>query len=106
VVVHAPQVVVVERRQRAVEGQDGEPVPGQLQVAHDLGAKQRHHVRRHAEPEPGHDLLGDGGAAEDVAPLQHDDAQPGPGQVRGADEAVVAASDDDRVVALRHGARC
>ena len=102
VVVDAPQVVVVERGERAVEGQDREAVARQLQLAHDLGPKQRDDVRGDAEPEPRHDLLGDGGASEDVAALEHDDAEPGACQICAADEAVVAAADDDRVVALLH----
>ena len=74
----------------------------ELQLAHDLGPKQRDDVGGDAEPEARHDLLGDGSAAEDVPALEHDDAQPGACQVRAADEAVVAAADDDRVVALLH----
>ena len=35
-----------------------------------------------------------------VAGLEHDRPQPGPGEVGGGDEPVVAAADDDRVVLL------
>jgi len=102
VVVHPPQVVVVERRQRAVERQDREAVAGQLELADDLRAQERDDVGGDAEPEPRHDLLGDGSASEDVPALEHDDAEPGACQICAADEAVVAAADDDRVVALLH----
>ena len=36
-----------------------------------------------------------------VAGLEHDGAQPGPGEVGGGDQAVVATADDDRVVRAR-----
>ena len=72
---------------------------GELELAHDLRPEERDDVRGDAEPEARHDLLGDGRAAEDVPALQDDDAQPGASQIRCADEPVVAAADDDRVVA-------
>ena len=72
---------------------------GELELADDLRPKERDDVGGDAETEAGHDLLGDRGAPEDVPALQDDGAQPGPRQVRRADEPVVAAPDDDRVVA-------
>jgi hypothetical protein len=45
VVVHAPQVVTVgHRRERAVEREDLEPMRRQIELADDLGAKQRDDV--------------------------------------------------------------
>ena len=78
------------------------PCFGELELADDLGPQQAHDVARDAEPEAREDLLGDRGAAEDVALLEDERAQAGPGEVGGADEAVVAAADDHRVVALGH----
>ena len=72
----------------------------QLELADDLGAQQAHDVREDREAEAREELLGDGRAAEDVAPLEDERLHPGAGQVGGADQAVVAAADDDRVVAL------
>ena len=57
---------------------------------------------RGAEAEAGHDLLGHRGAAEHVARLQDEGLQAGAGEVRRAHQPVVAAADDDRVVALGH----
>ena len=91
-------------RERAVERQDVEAVPGQLELADDLRPQQRHDVREDREPEAREDLLGDGRAAEDWPPLEDERPQPGPREVGGADEAVVAAADHDGVVALGHGA--
>jgi hypothetical protein len=102
VVVHAPQGVVVERRDRAVERQDLQTVPGQLQLADDLRPKQRDHVGVHREPEPGEDLLRHGGPAQNVPALQNQDPLARFGQVRGGREAVVSAADDDDVVPLGH----
>ena len=46
VVVGAPQVVAVEGREGAVEGQDLEAVPGSVEVADDLRPQQAHDVAR------------------------------------------------------------
>ena len=43
-------------------------------------------------------LFGDRGAAEHMAPFQHEHALPRAGEVGGAGEAIVAAPDDDDVV--------
>ena len=93
-------VAGAERGERAVEGQDVEAMPRQLELADDLRAEQRHDVREDRESEAREDLLGDRRAAEDVALFEDQGLHPGPGEIRGADEAVVAAADDDRVVAL------
>ena len=52
---------------------------------------------------PGEDLLGHRRPAEQLALLEDDGAQAGPGQVGRADQAVVAAADDQRVVRSGHG---
>ena len=105
VVVDPPEVVVhpppSERGQGAVERQDVEAVLRQLELADDLRAEQADDVAGDAEPEAREDLLGDRRAAEDVALLEDDRPQAGAGEVGGADEAVVATADDDRVVASR-----
>ena len=79
------------------------PCRGSCEVADDLRPQQADDVASDAEAEAGEDLLGDRGATEDVAPLEDEGPQAGPGEVRGADQAVVATADDDGVVALRHG---
>ncbi len=76
---------------------------GQLEVADDLRPKQAHDVREDREPEAREDLLGHGRATEHVAPFEDERPQPGPGEVGGADEAVVPATDHDGVVGLGHG---
>ena len=83
VVVDPPQVVVHERGERPVEGQDVEPVLRQVELADDLGSEEAHDVARDAEPEAGEDLLGHGGTAEQMALLEDDGLQPGAGQVGG-----------------------
>ncbi len=47
---------------------------------------------------PGDDLLGDGGPAEDVPPLEDEGARAAPREVGGRDQAVVATADHDGVV--------
>ena len=77
-------------------------MPRQLQVADDLGPKQRDDVAEDGEPEAREDLLGDRGAAQHVALLEDERLQAGPREVGGADQAVVATADDDRVVRPGH----
>ncbi len=111
VVVDAPQVVATarlgslaraQRREGAVQRQDVQAVLGQVEIADDLGSQQADHVAGDREAEARHDLLGDGGATQHVPALEHQGLHPGPRQVRGGDEPVVASTDDHRVVALRH----
>ena len=105
VVVHTPQVVVVERRERSVERQDLEAVLRQRELPDDLGAEQRDDVRGHAEPEAGEHLLGHRRPAENVSSLQHDHLESCPREVRRGDEPVVPAADDHGVVPAVIGGR-
>ena len=77
----------------------------ELEVADDLGPQQRHDVREDREAEAREDLLGHGRATEDVTLLEDERPQAGLGQVRGADEAVVTATDHDGVIGLGQGDR-
>ena len=97
----AEVVAVVERRDGALERQDLEPVPRQVEVADDLGPQQAHDVGEHRELEAREDLLGHRGAADQRAPLEHQRLAARARQVGRGDQAVVAAADDDRVVAAR-----
>ncbi len=105
VIVPAGKVVaVVERRDRARQRQDLEPVPRQLEVADDLGPQQAHHVGELAEAVAREDFFGDGGATDDLAPLEHDHFLAGAREVRGRDHAVVAGADDDSIEGIAgHG---
>ena len=67
------------------------------------GPEQADDVAEDREAEAREELLGDGGAAEHVALLEDEGLQPGAGEVGRADEAVVAATDDDGVVGLGQG---
>ena len=109
VVVDTPQVVPtalrravagMQRGEGPVERQDVEAVLRELEVADDLGPQERHDVREHAEAEAREELLGDSGASEDGPLFEHERLQAGAREVRRAHETVVAAADDDRVVAL------
>ncbi len=103
VIVDPPQVVAVRhRRERAVERQDLEAMPRQVELADDLRPQQRDHVRADRELEAREYLFRDRGAADHVPPLEHQHLAPRPRQVGGVDEPVVPAADDDHVV-VRHG---
>ncbi len=79
-------------------------VPSELQVAHDLRAEEAHHVRGGGDPEARPRLLGDGGAADPVARLEHQHLLPRPREVRGSHQTVVAPADDDDVPGLHWAA--
>jgi hypothetical protein len=96
-------VAVVERRHGRGQRQDLEPVPRQLEVADDLGPEQAHHVRELGEAVAGEDLLGDGRAAHDLAPFEHQHLLAGAREVGARDQAVVARADHDRVVGAGAG---
>jgi hypothetical protein len=51
---------------------------------------------------PGSDRFADGAAAHDRAPLEDEGPFAGAGKIKGGDESVVAAADDDSV---RHGSQ-
>src|SRR5262249_10311493 len=85
----------------AVERQNLEAVPGQIEVADDLRAQERDHVRAHREAEAGEHFLGDGRAAEHVPALEDEHLPPGPGPICGGRQSAVAATDDDGVLPHR-----
>ena len=89
---------VEQRREGAVERDELEPEARQVELADDVGPEQADDVGADREGEARVELLAHRRAAQDVAPLEHEHLAPGPGQVGGAGEAVVAAADDDRVV--------
>ena len=75
-------------------------MPGQFEVADDLGPQQADDVRKLREPVTGEDLFGHGRATDDVAPLEHDDLLACARQIRRSNQSVVAAADDDRIVCI------
>ena len=101
VIVHPPQVVAVHRGERAVERQDLEAVPREVEIADDVGPEQRDDVGALGEVETREDLLRHGRPAEHVAPLEDEHLPPRAREIRGVREAIVSAPDDDDVV--RHG---
>jgi hypothetical protein len=86
-----------DRRPARVAHADAVAVAGELEVGDDAGVQQADHVgaARHAVARP--QLLGDAGAAEDVAALEHAHAPAREGEVRGGGQPVVSAADDDGV---------
>ena len=67
--------------------------------------QQAHQIAEDGELEAGHDLLRHRGAADHVPALEHERLQAGASEIGAAGQPVVAAPDDDGVVALRHAAR-
>src|SRR4029077_2254103 len=98
-------VAVVERSDRALERQDLQPVPRELEIANDLGSEQAYHVRENREFESWKYFFGDGRPTDERTSLQHEGLSPGAREVRRGDEAVVPAADDDRIVLLAAHAR-
>ena len=93
-------VAIRKRRERALEREDLQAVARQIEIPDDLRAEQAHNVGAHGVLESGVDLFGDGGTPEHVPLLEHHDTLARPGEVGGVDEAVVAPTDDDGVVAV------
>jgi hypothetical protein len=92
-----------ERHVRRVERVHHVPVVLQPQVADHLGLEQRDDVGRARDAMTRPDLLGHARAAEDVAALEHADAQAGAREIARRGQPVVAAADDDGVE-VRHAA--
>ena len=99
VVLAHQQVVAVLHRAEGGRHQDRhEAVLDEVEVLDDVGPEQAERVREGGEPEARPELLGDRRAADEVAPLEDERPQPGLGEVGAVGQAVVAATDDDRVV--------
>src|SRR5258706_11494606 len=93
-------VAVVERRQRALERQDLQPVARELELADDLRAQQAYHVREDGEAKAGEHFLAHRRAAHALATLEDQHLAPGASELRSTGEPVVAAADNDGVVSL------
>ena len=97
------QVAAVgEGREEGADGKRLVAVALEIEVADDLGAQQADHVGSGRAAVAGRDLLGDCGAADHVAALEHKRPQPALGEVGRRGQPIVAAADDDGVVVGRH----
>ncbi len=81
---------------------DLQAVRVQIEIADDLRIQQRDGVRSDGVAKARMEFLGDGRTADDVASLQHGHLQAGRREIRSADQAVVAAADDQDITACRH----
>ena len=77
-------------------------VIGEAHVGDHLGLEQADRITRDRVAEPRREFLGHGGAADDVARLDDAHLEPCAREVKGADEAVVAGADDQRVISFGH----
>ena len=92
-------IAVFHRRHRALERQDVQAVPRQIEITNDFGTQQAYDIGKHRELEAGKDLFRHGGTADPGPALEHQHLFPGARQIGGRHEAVVASADHDRVVA-------
>ena len=92
-------VAIVERCERALKREYLQTVTRQLEIANDLGPEKAHDVGKHRELESRKNLLADGGTAQNLPALKHEHPPAGARQVRCRNQAIVAAADDDHVVA-------
>ncbi len=76
---------------------DAQPVGRQVQVPNDLRVEERHGVGRNRIAESRMKLLRHSSAAHDAAPLEHRDLESSGGEVRRANQTVVASADDEGV---------
>ena len=101
VIVPAGEVVaVLERRDRARQRQDLQAMLGQFEITDDLRPQQADDIRELREAIAREDFLGHRRAADDFAPLEHDNLLAGAREVRSGNQAVMARADDDRVVLI------
>ena len=75
------------------------PVSSELELADDVRSKQAHDVGANREGKAWEDLLGNRGATDQVPALEDQYLASRSSQVGSADQTVVAATDDDVVVA-------
>src|SRR5712691_4720000 len=85
-----------EIRERTLD--DPQPVIGELEFANDLRIEKAHRIGGRGVAKAGCELLGDRRTADDGAALEHPYPETGAGEIAAADEAVVAAADDDYIV--------
>src|SRR5689334_14335373 len=98
-VVDAPEMVAIRHGgEGAVERQNLQAMPWQVEIADDFGPQQGNHVRAHGKLEAGKDLFGDSCAAKHMTTLEDEHFLPSTGQVCGIDQTVVAAADYDGVI--------
>ena len=102
-IVDAPEVIAVGHgRHGAVERKNFQAVAREVEVADDFRAEKRDDVGKNGELESGNDFFSDGGAAENVAALENQNFLARAGEIGRVYKAVVAAADDNDVVAFRH----
>ncbi len=99
---HERAAVRKGRERGRVPGQHLEAVPLEIEIPDDLGPEQAVDVGGRGHLEAGPQLLGDAGAAQHFAALEYQHFDPGPGEVRGGDQTVVATADNDEVVGRGH----
>ena len=81
-IIHAPKVISAwHRRERAVQRQNFQSVPGQIQLPDNLRPQQRNHVRTFRKKEARENLLGYRCPAQHVTAFQNDDFFPCFGKV-------------------------
>jgi hypothetical protein len=76
----------------------------QIEIANDLRVQQRNRVRRNRVAESRMEFLRDCRAADDVTSFEHRHLQTSRCEIRSADQAVVAATDDQNITGCRHDA--
>ena len=102
-IVREDEVIVVPSGQnRSLAGSTSRPNRRSSKSRDDARVQDAHHVGEDRGAKAGRELLRDRSAAEDVAALQHQHFEPRLGEIAAANQAVVPAADDDRVVAARH----
>ena len=97
VVVEDDRPVGRHRRVGGVERIGPVAVALQVEVGDDLGLEHRDDVGGARDPGAGPDLFGHAGAAEDGAALQDEGSEARVGEVRARGQAVMPASDHDRI---------
>ena len=99
---HQVPAIAAERDGRQILGGEAQAVAGQVQLRDHPRVEVVQDVGAGRQGEAGRDLLVDRGAADLGIAFEHQHPAPGPGQVGGADQAVMTATHHDDVLAPSH----
>jgi hypothetical protein len=103
IIVEAERAAIPVRSEKAhFRLDDREAVTFQIQVARDARQQRASRMGERRRAETFVKLFGDGDSSDLLATLKHERRKTGPRQVRGGDETVVPASDDDDSRLARH----
>src|SRR5208282_4284007 len=90
------------REERGIFGVDAISEAFEFEIAHDFLLQKARKIGGRGDAVAGPDLLSDGASSDHLARFEHENAAPRASEIRRAHQAVVAATNDNRVVRPKH----